>query len=395
MSKENNSQRSAAAFYQKKLEYAFMAFLTALAPIFYKISFVFAEEVSPKVLSEENSNSIKSALPGSVRIGFFFGGKSYPLFQAYSNDYFSKEGVSVDFYSQYMLKDGFHKVPRSYEELWDKKNPDGGKSYFGKVTGVKIIEAIEQGVFDGGTVGESSFVMAAYKGSPIVAVAMLGRSRASHPDMGIVIRKGVSIKGPEDFKGKILIARRAGESDAIFLKEFIESIGLVPGKDVTVIEQVSEDKVEGLLRDKKIDGGLYHIDTLKRVVNKDLGVVYRKMDWLNSELSQALLVFRKDFIKAYPEEVSRIVKGYMKSLKHEIAVSKKGKIYRKKKDDLSFEPSFQGMSLPQGSYPPLVRLDLLNSMKQLLLKYKSIEQDVELDKFIDNTFVNQIYAEIQ
>lgn len=379
----------------KKPGCIFIALVTVFLLNFYKIIFLCAEEISPRLIPEQNPSGIMRTLPGFVKIGYFFGGKSYPLFRAYSNDYFIKEGISVDFYTQYMLKKGFHKVPRSSKEMRDKKNPNGGKTYFGKLTGTTIIEAIEQGIFDGGTVGESSFIVAAHKGSPIVAVAMLGKSEASQPDKAIIIRKGVSINRPEDFKGKTLITRRAGESDAIFLKEFIESIGLVPGKDVTVIDQVSEDKVESLLRDKKIDGGLYHISTIKRVVNKDLGYVYRKMDWMNAELSQALLVFRKDFVKAHPEAVRRIVKGYMKSLKDEIFVSGKSKIRSKKKDVSPSVLYFQGMNLPQGSYPPLVRLDLLDSMQRLLIKYKVIEQDVKLDNFIDNTFVNQIYREIQ
>ena len=374
----------------------FSALAAALMITLGGSAFLSAAEAFFPAVHGQSSGDASPVSTSPVKIGYFFGGKSYSLFRAYANDYFTREGVNIDFYSQYMLRAGFHKVPNTCEELRGKKRNAGGKkTYFGKLTGTEIITAVEQGFFEGGTSGESSFLMAVNYGSPIVAVAMLGKGEAERPDKGILIRKGVLIERPEDFKGKTLIARRAGESDSVFLKEFIEDIGLVSGRDVTVMEQVSEDKIEGLMRDKKVDGGLFHIDTLKKTVAKDLGYVYRKMDWLSPELSQGLLVFRKDFVKSNPEVVSRIVRAYMKSLKDESSVPEQDRIPDRRNDCAPFALHFQGMNLPQGSYPPLVRVDMLNTMQRLLLKYHSVDKEIDLSGFVDNTFVDRAYAEMK
>lgn len=131
--------------------------------------------------------------------------------------------VNVEFYTQYMDKDEFHKVPKSYEEMQKRRRGDGNKkTYFGQVTGTTLIEAMEKGILDGGTVGESSFVYAVSTGRPIVVVAMLSHDTIEMPGRDILMRKGVVINRPEDFKDKVLISRYVGPGDSIFLKEFLD-----------------------------------------------------------------------------------------------------------------------------------------------------------------------------
>lgn len=329
-----------------------------------------------------------------IRIGYFHGGRIHLFWRAYIDKYFEDEGINMEFYSRYLGRKELCRVPDNFAEMQRRMGAGGEATYFGKQTGAEIIEAMEKGILDGGTVGEFTFIQAVSNNSPIVAVAELGHETIEMPAKAIAIRKDLIINSPEDFKGKTLICSRARSIDAIILRKFIETIGLDPQKDLTIINQARHDKQEDLLRENKIQGGLLHLHRIVSFVKKDLVYIYRKMDWLNPEISHALLVFRKDFVEAYPEIVKKIILAYMKRIKYEHSIPEEEKI-KEERYGLQTVLYFQGMNLPQYDYPPLVSQDLLSEVKALSLKYKFIDKEIDLENFINNRFVEEIYKELK
>ncbi len=354
----------------------------------YNPSFLIGKElINKKPIEQKDKNDVLNSNK-PIRIGYFHGGRIHLLYRAYINNYFDDEDIDVELYSEYLLKDGWNKIPKNHEEM--EKN----KRTFGRVTGIRIIEAMDKGILVGGTVGESSFVSMITNGSPIIAVAMLGHETIERPAKAIAIRKDIIINKPEDFKGKTLITRRAGPGDGIFLREFIENIGLDPDRDITIIDQVPDNREEEFLKEKKVDGGIFHLHKLRALVTSEIAYLYRKMDWLNPEISHALLVFRKDFVEAHPERVKKIIRAYMRRIKYEHSMPEEEKI-KEKRFGLQMILYFQGLNLPQYNYPPLVRQDLLKEVQRLLLKYKFIDREIDLEKFINNSFVEEIYKELK
>lgn len=248
----------------------------------------------------------------AVRIGYFHGGRVNMIYRAYIAGFFRQEGVNVKLYTKDLKGEKLYEVPQSNDEM---KRLSKGKWDFGKISGTEIVDMMARGDIDGGTIGESSFIYAVSKQAPIVAVAMLGYNR--DPGKAILIRKGVNISKPQDLKGKTLISRRAGPGDVIFLREFIESMGLDPKKDLKIIDHVSEDDADSWIKDGKIDGGLYHLVQTKKLVESGDAYVYRPMDWMDSRLSHAVLVFRKDYLDGHRPEVQKIVNAYVKRVAYE------------------------------------------------------------------------------
>lgn len=331
----------------------------------------------------------QTALKRPVRIGYFHGGRVHCLYRAYVYNYFDKEKVPIELYSQYLNEKGFLLVPKEHQDM--KEISEKG---FGKLTGLRIIKAIEDGILDGGTPGESSFVEAVNKGAPVVAVALLGHDVKGRPGKAFLLRNDVVIKNPGDFRGRKFGTRRAGPGDKIFLSEFFKSIGLDPNKDVTIIDQIPDDHLSQLIREKKIDGALYHLHAGISEIESGLVYLYQPMDWINPEISHALLVFRKDFVKQHSKEVKSIVRGYMKRIKDEYSLPEEKKL-ESQDFGLQMLLYYKGMSLPQYNYPPLISLDLLEQMQGLLFDYKIIKQKSNLKKFIDNRFVKEIYEELK
>ena len=322
-----------------------------------------------------------------LRIGYFHGGRTVMIYRTHVFDYFSREKVKVELHTKWLNDDKVFKVPDDHDKAEAIR---AGRKFFGKMDGMEIIQKMLDGEFDGGTVGEASFLSYASRGAPIVAVAMLGHDVRGEGGKGIVFRKDVIIRSPADLRNKTLVSRRAGPGDAIFLREFLESVGMASDKSIKILDDLDEDEVVRLLEEGKIDGGLYHLLTLKSVIEeRKSAYLYRPMDWMNPELSHSLLVFRKDIVTQRPDWVERIVRAYMKRIQFERSLPPDVRESTRESKSLMMELRFQGMSIPSYDFPPLVRLDLLREMHRLLVKYHFASGDPDLRNHIDNSFIER------
>jgi len=324
-----------------------------------------------------------------VRIAYFLGGRPSLLYRTYINNYFEEENVSVELITHSLRdSDHYYVLPKSHDAL--EKN-----QRIAKATGTELLGQMKDGQTDGATPGESSFIVGALQGIPMVAVAELGHDLKDAPGHPIIFRSNVLIRQSSDIKGKTLISRRAGPGDAVFLKEFLRSEG-IKEDEVTLKEQVDDSHQEMQIASGEADGGYFHLVQIQDLVNSGQAYIYRPLDWVNAELSQALLVFRKDFVEKHPQKVKQVVGAYMKRIQYEHTLSKEERLkdYGKSLNvGLQMEKEFHGMNIPQYDMPPTVSLDLLNEMQELLLRNGEIDKKVDLRPFIDNSFVEEIYRE--
>ena len=334
-----------------------------------------------KVTSKKDNGNI-------ARIGYFQGGRVSIIYRTHINGFFSQEGITVKLYTGSLKDKELIKLPETHEEYNELSK---SKLLLGKIRGTTIVDLMMEGIVDAGTIGESSFILKINQGAPIVAVALLGYFNT--PGKAIMVRKDVEINTPSDFKGRTLISRRAGPGDAIFLREFIEDIGLTP-EDLNIIDQVDEDDSINWLKQGRIDGGLYHLMQVKSLVERDIAYIYRPMDWMDSALSQAVLVFNRDYVKNHPKKVQKVVSAYMKRIAYENNLPE-DEIDKSWSPGLTMKGTFQGMQLPQYDFPPKIRMDQLNEIQDLLFKYGYIDKKIEIKEFIDNRFVEIAYNKLR
>jgi len=318
-----------------------------------------------------------------VRLGYFHGGRTNLLYRAFTHGCFDAAGVGVELYSKAEIREkGFEKVPR---DAWYE-----GETV-GKATGVQIVDRVARGEFDGGAIGEASFLDAVARGEPVVAVALLGHQSTDKPGHAILLRSGVAIRSPADFRGKTLISRRAGPMDAALLREFVLKLGLDPDKDVKILPQVYEDEAESLLKEGKADGGLFHLLTAKDLIERKIAYIYRPMDWADPQMMQALLVFNRDFLKRSPDKVQRIVDAYVDRIAYERALPDAEKD-RSGVKGLMMAEDYQGLSIPTFDPVPKVRPEVLLESERLLVKHGALKRTLDLGPFIDNGFVERAAA---
>lgn len=338
---------------------------------------VFADKFSSNVTSKEE-----------IRIGYFHGGRVFVPYRAYVFKEFDKAGLNVVFYTAKESNELFP-VPKSALEMKKirEKIPN-----FGRLTGRTIIDYITKDELDGGAVGESSFIEAAEMGLPIVAVAKLGHDTKGK---AIIVRKGSGIKEPKDFIGKTMISREAGPGDSTFLREFFESIGINPS-EVNIIDYASPSYVTEALKDDEVDGGFYHHLKVVKLVSEGSAEIYQPFDWVNPELSQALLIFRKDYYDSHQKEIKKFLEVYLDRIKYERDhpvedYYGQGEVEEK---GLRVHLRFAGMDLSRFDYPPLLNEDLLNQMQDLLQKHKTVEYPpVDLSPYINQTLLQELMNE--
>ena len=322
-----------------------------------------------------------------VKIGYFHGGRTIVLFRTYFNDYFAEEDIKVNLITKNLNNENYFIVSKHEDYKENIKN-------YGRATGNELIEKVMGGEFNGATIGGSSFIMAAEKGLPIVAVAELSHDTERKPAHAIIFHKNITINNSSDIKGKTLASKRSGGGDRMFLREFLLDEGLDPEKDVTIIDDLSEDELVNYINNGYIDGGYFHLHSLRKVVKRGKAYIYRKLDWINPEISQGLLIFRKDFVENNPDKVQKIINAYMKRIEFEKNISKEEKKELPKKKDIGIKTTFQGLSSPQTHFPPFINSKSLNQLQELLLKHKIIEKRTKLEDFIDNSFVEKAYNEL-
>jgi ABC-type nitrate/sulfonate/bicarbonate transport system substrate-binding protein len=326
----------------------------------------------------------------TVRLGYFIGGRTTLFGRAFAAGCFDREGVRVELTTR-RLRGGLMKVPKRLKQVAELETDDR----FGKLSGGEILSMIAEDKLDGGLVGEASFLQAAGDSEPVVAVALLGHDEKGAPDHAIVLRKDVVIRSTADFSGLTLITRRAGPGDALFFREFLRSEG-VPEGSVRILDQVDDDQVEPMLLSGKADGGYLHLMRIDHLLRSGDVYIYRPMNWMDAEVSQALLVFRRDFLEKHRDLVLKIVAGYIKRIAYERTIPARLKETTRSNGKTGvMRLNSPGMSLPVYDYPPRLRLYLLREMQAMMSRYGRLKSAPDLGAFVDESIVETVWRGVR
>jgi len=337
-----------------------------------------------------------------VRLGYFHGGRTVLMLRAYENGEFETKGLGVEFYSKRLYEKEYKLIPKSIQEF-----NKGGKGKAGAVTGVEFMEEVMNDQFDLAVVGEGSFISSVYAGQPVVAIAELGHDVRGHSGHVFAMRKGLKADKPADLLGKVLISRRAGFSDSVFLRELLEKKGIntekqvlrldvlpstmeekqkLPKDKVIIIDNLFEDKMQEGMDRGIIDGGYFHLMAFSKITGS-FQIIHPLHYWEDPELSHALLVCRKEFLKNNKERLTAFLEVYIKRIQYEHSLSYEERT-RKQPKGLQMAINLDGLNYPQYDIVPVVNTGLLNKVVDLLKKYKYINnKKIEIGKFVDNSLV--------
>lgn len=368
--------------------------------LYYRIFFINKDEVAKghkdfRPAVQENKQSTQL-----IKIGYFHGGRTALMMRIYEKDGFASRGLTVEFYAKTLRGKEYELVPKSIKEF-----NEGGVMYVGKARGTELIDEMLEGKFDLAMVGESSFIHSIYAGKPIIAIAELGHDVKAGGGHVFLMRRGLKTDRPEDYFGKVLISRRAGPGDTIFLREYLEHAGInlktdilqlrilpktleekkrLPQNKVIIVHEVYEDALQEGIINGVIDGGYFHLMGVPQIMHL-FNIVKSLDDWANPELSHALLVCTKEFLHANRKSLITLLEVYIERIKYEYGLSYEERTMPQDKG-LQMAINFYGLNYPQYDIVPTVDADLLYNIVGLMKKHKFVgEGAIKIEDFIDNS----------
>ena len=212
-------------------------------------------------------------------------------------------------------------------------------------------------------------------------------------DYQLMVEK--SITRPEQLKGKTMAVSRFGSSSDFATRYALEKFGLVPEKDVPILEIGSQPARFAALESGKIQAAMIAVPLTVRA--KALGFhALADLQMLGLEYQHTGLVTTQALIKSRPDIVRNVMKAYVEGIHYyktnrpeSIAILAK---YLKTNDSELLNEVYTDLGLtltPQKPYPTLRGIDI---MLRELAGRDPKSKTARPEEFVDLTFIKELDA---
>src|SRR6266581_392868 len=202
-----------------------------------------------------------------------------------------------------------------------------------------------------------------------------------------------SITRPDQLKGKIMAVSRFGSSSDFATRYALETYGLVPGKDVTLVQIGSQPECFAALASGRIQGALIAIPVTAKAKKAGFNTL-ADLQMLGLEYPQNGLAVTQGLIKSKPALIRNMTKAFVEAI-HYFKTHRKETlaIYRKylKTDDMeALEETYEAVGLnlvPEKPYPTMKGIRIV--LKEMASKNPKAEAATP-DQFVDLTFIREL-----
>src|SRR5918992_2009053 len=204
-----------------------------------------------------------------------------------------------------------------------------------------------------------------------------------------------SISRPEQLKGKAMAVSRFGSSSDFATRYALEKFGLVPEKDVAILEIGTQPARFAALESGKIQAAMIAVPLTVRA--KALGFrMLADLQMLGLEYQHTGLVTTQALIKSRPDLVRNVMKAYVEGIHYyktnrpeSIAILAK---YLKTNDSELLNEVYNDLGLtltPQKPYPTLRGIDIM--LRELTARNPKTKV-ARPEEFVDLTFIKELDA---
>jgi NitT/TauT family transport system substrate-binding protein len=210
-------------------------------------------------------------------------------------------------------------------------------------------------------------------------------------DYQLMVEK--SITRPEQLKGKTMAVSRFGSSSDFATRYALEKFGLVPEKDVSILEIGTQPARFAALESGKIQAAMIAVPLTVRA--KALGFqMLADLQMLGLEYQHTGLATTQALIKSRPDLVRNVMKSYVEGIHYyktnrpeSIAVLAK---YLKTNDSELLNEVYNDLGLtltPQKPYPTLRGIDIM--LRELAARNPKTKA-ARPEEFVDLTFIKEL-----
>jgi NitT/TauT family transport system substrate-binding protein len=255
------------------------------------------------------------------------------------------------------------------------------------VGGPRAVQVLTSGSAVVAQVSGLPTVQAALQGTDIVFIAGILNTL----NYQFIVDK--NIQKPDDLKGKAVAISRAGSSSDFATRFALDRYGLVPGKDVSLVEIGSQPDRFAALETGKIQGVMVEVPlTLKA---KKMGFkVLADLQMLGLEYQATGIATTQAMIKSRPEIIRSIMKAYVEAIhyykthpKESMAILQK---YLKTDDMEALKETYEAIGLtliPEKPYPTMRGIQMMLSE---LSARDPKAQSAKPEQFVDLTFIKEL-----
>jgi NitT/TauT family transport system substrate-binding protein len=210
-------------------------------------------------------------------------------------------------------------------------------------------------------------------------------------DYQLMVEKGIT--RPEQLKGKTMAVSRYGSSSDFATRYALEKLGLVPDKDVSILEIGTQPARFAALESGRIQAAMIAVPLTVRA--KALGFhVLADLQMLGLEYQHTGLATTQALIKSRPDLVRNVMKAYVDGIHYyktnrpeSIAVLAK---YLKTNDSELLNEVYNDLGLtltPQKPYPTLRGIDIM--LRELAARNPKTKA-ARPEEFVDLTFIKEL-----
>lgn len=202
-----------------------------------------------------------------------------------------------------------------------------------------------------------------------------------------------NIQRPDQLKGKAVAVSRVGSSSDFAIRFALDKYGLVPGKDVSIVEIGTQPDRFAALEAGRIQGVMLEIPLTHKA--KKMGFrVLANLKMLGLEYQHTGIATTRGLIKSQPDLVRKVMKAYVEGIhyykthrKESLAVLAK---YLKTNDAEALKEIYEDIGLvlvPEKPYPTLKGIGV---MLEELRGKEPKAQTARPEQFVDLTFVKEL-----
>ena len=255
--------------------------------------------------------------------------------------------------------------------------------------GPKAVQVLVSGYATMGQVAGAPAVQSILQGSDVVLIGGILNTM----NYQFIVDK--SIQRPEDLKGKSVAVSRAGSSSDFATRFALDKYGLVPGKDVGIVEIGTQPERFAAIDSGRVQGVMLEVpQTLKA---KKMGLrVMADLQMLGLEYQATGLATTRSLIKSRPEIFRNLMKAYAEAIyyykthpRESIAILQK---YLKIDDLDALQEAYEAVGLtlvPEKPYPTLKGIQMILGE---LAGREPKAQTAKPDQFVDLTFIKELDA---
>ncbi|HXV81269.1 MAG TPA: ABC transporter substrate-binding protein, partial [Candidatus Binatia bacterium] len=274
----------------------------------------------------------------------------------------------------------------AYEQGFFKKNGLDVQLIFIEA-GSRTVQTLISGDVAAAQVAGTSVIQSNLQGSGVVMIGGFLNTM----DYKLVVARDIT--RPDQLKGKTVAVSRVGSSSDFATRYALEKYGLIPDKDVSILQIGSQPARFSALETGKIQGVMIAVPLTAKAKKMGFNTL-ADLQMLGLEYQHTGLAVTRNLIKRQPDLVLNILRSfveaihYMKTHRNEsLTILAK---YLKTDDVDALEDAYESIILaliPEKPYPTLKGIDII--LRELAIKDPNA-RSAKPEQFVDLTFIKEL-----